>query len=52
MVVIDEAAVLEVLDRFRRGWEALDAEAVLACFADDPQSTGAASTRSSSPSGR
>jgi ketosteroid isomerase-like protein len=37
MVVIAEADVLAVLDRFRLGWEALDAEAVLACFAEDPQ---------------
>lgn len=33
----DEGAVLAVLDRFRLGWEALDADAVLACFANDPQ---------------
>ena len=37
MVVSDSDAVLEVLDRFRRGWEALDPAAVLACFAQDPQ---------------
>lgn len=28
--------MLAVLDRFRLGWEALDADAVLACFANDP----------------
>lgn len=33
----EEGAVQAVLDRFRLGWESLDAEAVLACFADDPQ---------------
>lgn len=33
----DEDAVVAVLDQFRRGWEALDADAVLACFARDPQ---------------
>lgn len=33
----DEDAVLAVLDQFRHGWETLDAEAVLACFARDPQ---------------
>lgn len=32
----DEDGVLAVLERFRRGWEALDADAVLDCFADDP----------------
>lgn len=37
MVVSEEVAVLAVLDRFRLGWEALDAEAVLACFANDGQ---------------
>jgi uncharacterized protein (TIGR02246 family) len=37
VVVSDEDAVLAVLDQFRRGWEALDADAVLACFARDPQ---------------
>jgi len=37
MVVSEESAVLAVLERFRLGWEALDADAVLACFADDPQ---------------
>jgi ketosteroid isomerase-like protein len=35
--VSDEAAVLAVLDRFRLGWEALDPEAVLDCFARDPR---------------
>ncbi len=29
--------MLAVLDRFRAGWEALDAEAVLGCFARDPE---------------
>lgn len=33
----DSDAVLEVLERFRRGWETLDPDAVLACFAQDPQ---------------
>ncbi|MDP9468948.1 MAG: nuclear transport factor 2 family protein [Chloroflexota bacterium] len=33
----DDAAVLAVLDRFRLGWEALDPEAVLGCFANDPE---------------
>jgi ketosteroid isomerase-like protein len=33
----EEAAVLAVLDRFRVGWEALDADAVLGCFAKDPE---------------
>lgn len=37
MVVSEEDAVLAVLDRFQLGWEALDAEEVLACFAEDPQ---------------
>jgi ketosteroid isomerase-like protein len=37
MVVSDDEAVLAVLDRFRHGWEALDADAVLDCFARDPQ---------------
>lgn len=32
----DASAVLAVLDRFRAGWEALDAEMVLDCFAKDP----------------
>jgi ketosteroid isomerase-like protein len=36
VVVSDEDAVLAVLDQFRRGWETLDAEAVLDCFARDP----------------
>lgn len=31
--------MLAVLDRFRAGWEALDADAVLHCFAADPQLT-------------
>jgi ketosteroid isomerase-like protein len=35
--VSDADEVLAVLDRFRAGWEALDAEDVLACFAHDPQ---------------
>ena len=35
----EEERVLAVLDRFRRGWETLDADAVLGCFADDPQIT-------------
>jgi len=35
--VSDSAAVLAALDRFRAGWEALDADAVLACFARDPE---------------
>jgi uncharacterized protein (TIGR02246 family) len=39
VVVSDEGAVLAVLDRFRLGWEALDADAVLDCFADDPRIT-------------
>jgi ketosteroid isomerase-like protein len=33
----DPVTVLAVLDRFRAGWEALDADAVLACFARDPE---------------
>lgn len=33
----DQDDVLAVLDRFRAGWEALDADAVLDCFARDPQ---------------
>ncbi len=33
----DAAAVLAVLERFRLGWERLDAEAVLGCFAKDPR---------------
>lgn len=37
MVVSEETAVLAVLDRFRLGWEALDPDAVLACFAKDPE---------------
>ncbi len=39
MVVSDEVAVLAVLDRFRAGWEARDANMVLACFARDPEIT-------------
>jgi ketosteroid isomerase-like protein len=39
VVVSDEEGVLAVLDRFRRGWETLDADAVLGCFANDPQIT-------------
>jgi ketosteroid isomerase-like protein len=35
-VVSDTEAVLAVLDRFRVGWEALDADTVLDCFAKDP----------------
>lgn len=30
--VADEAAVRDVLERIRAGWERMDAEAVLACF--------------------
>ncbi len=37
MVVSDDAAVLAVLERFRTGWERLDTEAVLGCFAEDPE---------------
>lgn len=33
----DEIAVLAVLNQFRRGWEDLDAAAVLDCFARDSQ---------------
>ena len=33
----DADAVLAVLDQFRRGWEDLDAAAVLDCFANDPE---------------
>lgn len=33
----DAGDVLAVLDRFRTGWEALDADAVLDCFARDPE---------------
>jgi ketosteroid isomerase-like protein len=36
-VVNEEDAVLAVLERFRIGWEDLDADVVLSCFADDPQ---------------
>jgi uncharacterized protein (TIGR02246 family) len=36
-VVSDEIAVLAVLDQFRRGWEDLDAKAVLDCFARDAE---------------
>jgi uncharacterized protein (TIGR02246 family) len=39
MVVNDANAVRAVLDRFRAGWEALDSEAVLSCFARDPEIT-------------
>ena len=39
MVVSEEDRVLAVLDRFRKGWEALDVQAVLGCFASDPQIT-------------
>ena len=35
----DDEAVLAVLERFRLGWEARDARAVLGCFANDPQIT-------------
>lgn len=34
-----QAAVRQVLDRFCRGWEAGDADAVLACFAVDASTT-------------
>jgi uncharacterized protein (TIGR02246 family) len=37
VVVSEDEAVLAVLERFRTGWEHLDAEAVLGCFAADPQ---------------
>jgi hypothetical protein len=37
VVVSAGDAVLAVLERFRLGWERLDAEAVLGCFAVDPQ---------------
>jgi len=37
MVVTGAGAVLAVLERFRLGWEARDADAVLACFARDPE---------------
>jgi hypothetical protein len=37
VVVSEEEAVLAVLERFRTGWEHLDADAVLGCFAVDPQ---------------
>jgi uncharacterized protein (TIGR02246 family) len=37
MVVSDEAAVLAVLDRFRRAWEQGDAASVLSCFARGPE---------------
>jgi ketosteroid isomerase-like protein len=37
VVVSEEAGVLAVLERFRAGWEQLDADAVLSCFAADPQ---------------
>lgn len=33
----EKDGILAVLDRFRAGWEALDADAVLGCFAKDPQ---------------
>ncbi len=33
----DVDAVLAVLDQFRRGWQDLDAAAVLDCFAKDPE---------------
>ena len=39
MVVSDSRAVLAVLDRFRAGWEARDAAAVLDCFARDSEVT-------------
>lgn len=35
----DAADVREVLDRFRIGWESLDAEMVLSCFDDSPATT-------------
>lgn len=37
--MIEEDGVLAVLDRFRQGWETLDAGVVLDCFAADPQIT-------------
>jgi hypothetical protein len=37
VVVSEEDDVLAVLERFRIGWEHLDAEAVLGCFAGGPQ---------------
>lgn len=37
MVVTEAGIILAVLERFRLGWGALDAEAVLACFARDPE---------------
>jgi len=35
--VTEASDVLAVLERFRTGWERLDADAVLDCFARDPQ---------------
>jgi ketosteroid isomerase-like protein len=37
MVVNQAGAVLAVLERFRLGWQTLDADAVLDCFAQDPE---------------
>jgi ketosteroid isomerase-like protein len=34
--VSDEEEVRAILERFRRGWETLDAEMTLACFAQGP----------------
>jgi ketosteroid isomerase-like protein len=36
MAVTETGPVLAVLEQFRLGWEALDADAVLGCFARDP----------------
>jgi uncharacterized protein (TIGR02246 family) len=33
----EERAVRDVLERIRAGWEQMDVEAVLSCFADDPR---------------
>lgn len=39
MVGTDEAAIRSVLDRFCRGWEHGDADAVLGCFLEDEATT-------------
>ena len=35
MVVTDPGPMLDLLERLRRGWESLNADAALACFAED-----------------
>ena len=36
MVVTAEQPIRDLLERFRQGWESMDPDATLACFAEDP----------------